>query len=169
MPPTSKRTLPARETDRIATQLERAYGGPAWHGPALSELVAGLDAASAAARPVARAHSIWEIVAHLTVWNDVPRRRLAGEPLDSVPAEVDWPPVPSPTAAAWREALAALEGAHRRLHETVLALAEARLSDPVPGTGPDVWSMLHGVVQHNLYHAGQIALLRKAAPGSPRP
>jgi uncharacterized damage-inducible protein DinB len=152
-----------KESQRIADQLDRAYRGPAWHGPSLSELLAGLDAAAAAARPLPGAHSIWEIVRHLAVWNEVPRRRIEGEPLDSLPPEEDWPAVADPTPRAWREAQEALAGAHRRLAELVLGLDEARLRDPIPGSGPTVWAMLHGVVQHNLYHAGQIALLRKAA------
>jgi len=59
----------------FADQLERAFRGGAWHGPAVAEALAGVDAARAAARPLAGAHSIWEIVRHLTVWYDAPRRR----------------------------------------------------------------------------------------------
>jgi len=155
------------QIEGFADQLERAFRGGAWHGPAVAEALAGVDAAAAAARPLAGAHTIWEIVQHLTVWNEVPRRRLAGERLQSLPAERDWPPVEDVSAAAWRSALAALEGSHAALHARVLELADGQLDDPVAGSDPTVRGMLLGVLQHNAYHAGQIALLCKASGGRP--
>jgi uncharacterized damage-inducible protein DinB len=157
------------ETRRIADQLERSYAGPAWHGPSISELLAGLDAVAAAARPLSAAHTIWELVRHITVWIDVPRRRIEGESIDDPPAEVDWPTITDSSPAAWRTALAELASAHQRLHDTILGLDEERLADPTSGSGPTVWHMLHGVVQHNVYHAGQIGLLKKALAAAARP
>src|SRR3954447_12774465 len=150
----------------LADQLERAFRGGAWHGPAVGETLAGVDAATAAARPLLGAHSIWEIVHHLTVWNDVPRRRLDGEGLQNLPAKRDWPPVVDGSAGAWQAALMALEDAHVALRARVLDLADAQLDDPVTGSDPTVRGMLFGVLQHNAYHAGQIALLRKGAGGA---
>src|ERR1700749_3311767 len=100
------------QIESLADQLERSFRGGAWHGPAVAEALVGVDAAAAAARPLDGAHSIWEIVHHLTVWNEVPRRRLAGEGLENLAAERDWPPVPDVSAAAWQAALAALEAAY---------------------------------------------------------
>jgi uncharacterized damage-inducible protein DinB len=153
--------------EKLADQLERSFRGGAWHGQALGEALAGVDAPTAAARPVAAAHSIWEIVHHLTVWYEVPRRRLDGERLQDLPPERDWPPVGDTSAGAWKSALAALAGAHAALHARVLALADGQLEDPVAGSDPTVRGMLLGILQHNAYHAGQIVLLRKAA--GPRP
>ena len=154
-------------TESLADQLERAFRGGAWHGPAVAEALAGVDAATAAARPLAGGHSIWEIVHHLTVWNEVPRRRLDGEGLQNLSAEGDWPPVRDVSAGAWQAALTALEDAHAALHARVLDLADAQLDDPVTGSDPTVRGMLFGVLQHNAYHAGQITLLRKAPGGTP--
>jgi uncharacterized damage-inducible protein DinB len=148
---------------RFADQLERSFRGGAWHGLAVTEALAGVEAATAAARPVAAAHSIWEIVHHLTVWNEAPRRRLDGESLQDLPAAQDWPAVGEVSPDAWRAAQAALAGAHAALHERVLSLADSQLEDPVAGSDPTVQGMLLGVLQHNAYHAGQIVLLRKAA------
>src|SRR5436305_3977369 len=145
------------QTQSFADQLERAFRGGAWHGPAVAEALAGIDAAAAAARPLAGAHSIWEIVHHLTVWNEVPRRRLDGERLENLPAERDWPPVVDVSADAWRAALAALEDSHAALHARVLDLAEGQLEDPVAGSDATVRGMLFGVVPHNAYHGGQMA------------
>jgi uncharacterized damage-inducible protein DinB len=152
------------QTEYLADQLERAFRGGAWHGPAVAEALTGIEAAAAAARPLAGAHSIWEIVHHLTMWNEVPRRRIDGERLENLPAERDWPPVADASAGAWRSALAALEDSHAALHARVLELADAQLDDPVAGSDATVRGMLLGVLQHNAYHAGQIALLCKA-PG----
>jgi uncharacterized damage-inducible protein DinB len=155
------------QVESLADQLERAFRGGAWHGPAVAEALAGVEEATAAARPLPGAHSIWEIVHHLTVWNDVPRRRLDGEGLQNLPAERDWPSVADVSAGAWQAALTALEDAHAALHARVLDLADAQLDDPVTRSDPTVRGMLFGVLQHNAYHAGQITLLRKAPGGRP--
>ena len=150
------------EIERIADQLRRAYEGKAWHGPAVREILAGATAAQAARRPLPDAHSIWELVVHIGVWEAFVRRRLEGEIITDVPPEQDWPPVTDTSEAAWTRALAQLEEGHLRLRKVIAALPESRLSDTVQGMGYSVYFMLHGVVQHGLYHAGQIALLKKA-------
>ena len=149
------------ESKRIADQLHRAYQGEAWHGPALRELLAGVTASKAAARPLAGAYSIWEIVLHITAWKKAVHRRLKGEAVELAPHE-DWPPTGKTGAAAWRKTLKALEQAHRELRKAVARLPESRLKQIVPGRKHTVYFMLHGLVQHDLYHAGQIALLKKA-------
>lgn len=157
---------PMSQAQSFADQLERAFRGGAWHGPAVSEALAGVDAAAAAARPVPGGHTIWETVHHLTTWNEVPRRRLDGERLENLPESSDWPPVRDASAAAWQAALDALEEAHRALHARVLDLADDQLDAPVAGSDPTVRGMLLGVLQHNAYHAGQIVLLRRALEGA---
>ena len=153
------------QIEALADQLERSFRGGAWHGPAVAETLDGLDETAAAARPLPGAHSIWEIVQHLTTWNEVPRRRLDGERLQNLPEGRDWPPVKD--ASAWRAGLAALEQAHEALHARVRELADGQLDDPVAGSDSTVRGMLLGVLQHNAYHAGQIALLRKAVEKLP--
>src|SRR5262249_46435846 len=121
----------------------------------------------AARRPIPGGHTIWEIVRHLTVWNEVPRRRIDGEPLQDLPAERDWPPAFIETTEmsepAWRTALADLEASHAPLHARVRDLSDAQLDDPVAGSDPTLRGMLLGILQHNAYHAGQIALLKKGS------
>lgn len=155
------------QVEILADQLERSFRGGAWHGPAVAETLAGVDESTAAARSILGAHSIWEIVHHLTVWNDVPRRRIDGERLQNLGADRDWPPVNDVSATAWQAALTALENAHAALHTRILDLTDAQLDDPVTGSDPTVRGMLFGVLQHNVYHAGQITLLRKAPGGTP--
>ncbi|HVP14783.1 MAG TPA: DinB family protein [Terriglobales bacterium] len=148
-----------RERERIREQLELAWAGPAWHGPSVSEVLAGVDAASAAARPLGGRHSIWEIVLHLTTWMETARQLAAGGRREPGPEE-DWPPVGAMDAAAWRKALDRLETAHRALLDLLATLDEQQLDAPAGGKGYSVGFLLHGVVQHDAYHAGQIALLR---------
>ena len=150
------------EVERIADQLKRAYEGKAWHGPAVREVLAGVTAEKAARRPLVNAHNIWELVVHIGVWEAFARRRLEGEVITDVPPEQDWPPVTATDEAAWKKTLAQLEDGHMKLRRAIAALPEARLSETVQGMGYSVYFMLHGVVQHDLYHAGQIALLKKA-------
>lgn len=150
------------EVERIVDQLRRAFEGDAWHGPSLKDLLVDVSAARAAARPISGAHSIAEIVAHITVWTDVVRRRLEGEWIASLPPEEDWPGA-GPDEAAWAEARGRLEDGERRLAEAVARVSEATLPEKTPEKDFSVYVMLHGAVQHALYHAGQIALLKRAA------
>jgi uncharacterized damage-inducible protein DinB len=147
------------EVERIADQLQRAFEGDAWHGPSLGALLGDVDGAAAAARPVPGAHSIAEIVAHVTVWTDVVRRRLEGEAIGSLPPDQDWPA----PAADWSEARRQLGDAQRRLGQAIARAGDERLSQRTPEKEYSVYVMLHGAVQHALYHAGQIALLKRAA------
>jgi uncharacterized damage-inducible protein DinB len=149
-------------TPQIADQLHRAYHGKAWHGPALREILAGVTIARAARRPIAGAHTIWEIVLHISQWENVVRRRLASERIVSLPAKEDWPPVGATTPAAWRKALLDLRRSNSALVEAIRRFPARRLNEMVPGRKHTFAHMLHGVVQHDLYHAGQIALLKKA-------
>ncbi len=150
------------EAQRIAEELRQAFEGPAWHGPAVRALLADVSAEKAAARPLANTHSIWEIALHIAAWEDVVRRRLAGEVIVDVADDQDWPPVRDPDAEAWQRTQRHLEQTNRALREAIAKFDDARLVDRVPGKDHSVYVMLHGLIHHDLYHAGQIALLRKA-------
>lgn len=152
------------EINRIEDQLKRAFEGEAWHGPSLSEVMNGVTHAQAAARPLPGAHSIWEIVLHITTWESVGRRRVAGEVVE-VSSEEDWPAVREIGEREWRESLKALEAGHQELRRAISGLSDADLRKKVAGTEYSVYFLLHGVIQHDLYHAGQIAILRRS--GSP--
>lgn len=144
----------------LADQLRRAHQGEAWHGPSLRETLAGVDAAMASARPVAEAHTIWELVQHVAAWVPVVGRRLDGESVE-LPAAEDWPATGAASEAAWQNTLAALDQETRQLQDKISKLPEEALRKGVPGSNYSVRFMLEGVIQHHLYHAGQIALLKK--------
>jgi uncharacterized damage-inducible protein DinB len=151
----------ASEAIRIADQLRRAFEGDAWHGPALIELLEDVDAAAAAAKPLPKVHSIWELVLHVAVWDGAASRRLGGQKCQPTRL-ANFPLVSRPTGVAWRKTIADAKRTHDALIKTVAALPDSRLGERVPGKRYNFYHLLHGVVQHELYHAGQIAILRKA-------
>lgn len=153
------------EVDRIRDQFRRAFDGEAWHGPAVLALLEGVTAAQAAAHPIPGAHSIWELTLHIAAWEEACRRRLQGDPAQ-LSEEEDWRPVYDTSEQAWENAKRYLVDTHRALLEAIAQLDEARLNEPiiVNASTPysTVYVTLHGGVQHDLYHAGQIAVLKKA-------
>ena len=150
------------EAARIADQLRRAFNADAWHGDSVFEILEGVTATQAAARPIAGAHSIWELVLHIAAWDSVVLRRLGGVAVTLSDAE-NFPLVTDTSEAAWDAALAQMRRIHEWIVAAVAALPDSRLYEVVPGKPAhyDFYYMLHGVVQHELYHAGQIALLKK--------
>ena len=150
------------EIERILDQLQRAYEGSAWHGPSVREVLAGVTAVQAHARPLGNAHSIWELVQHIAVWEDVGRRRLTGDRAQiAISSPEDWPPPEDTSEAAWEQAKTALDRGHQALVEAIARTPESRLDEPIFEGMSTVYVTLHGVIQHDLYHAGQIAMLKK--------
>ena len=150
------------EISRISQQLKLAYEGEAWHGPAVLEILCGVDAHAAAARPIPNAHTIWELTLHISGWEDVIRRRLGGEACTLGDAD-NFPDVKDKSEAAWNKTVEALKLTNQELLNAMNRLPDSRLTDRVPGKNYDVYTMLHGAVQHALYHAGQIAILKRAS------
>jgi uncharacterized damage-inducible protein DinB len=150
------------EVERILDQMDRSFAGDAWHGPPLKPLLDGMTAEDAAQHPIRGAHSIWELVHHLTTWNTVVREELSGTSAQVTP-ELDWPPVWEATDIQWQRAVQNLVDARSRLRQAVEELRDDQLDErPSKRTSNSRYVMLHGIVQHDLYHAGQIALLKKA-------
>ncbi len=151
----------------IADQIERAFAGEPWHGPGTASLLAGVTAGHASQRVVESGHTIWEIVAHMTNWHDEVRERLDGK-APSLPRDGDWPEPAATSAEAWAEARRRLESSVRQLAEAVRQLDPDELratvghehSQPL-GTGVTCLEMLLGVLQHDAYHSGQIAILAR--------
>ncbi len=148
------------ERDRILDQLTKAFEGEAWHGPSVLEVLAGVTYQRALKKPIPGAHSIWELVLHITTWEDVVRRRLLGESPD-ITSKENWPPVKDKTKAAWERALSALRAGHMKLRETAAGVRDEQLDASPTGKYSTRYQLLHGVIQHDLYHAGQIAVLKK--------
>ena len=149
------------EVERILDQCRRAFEGNAWHGPALLELLSEVKSEDAAAHPIAAVHSIWEIVLHIAAWKNACKRRLEGDRAQLTDTE-DWPIVKQTTSEKWQDAKDNLLKNHQQLLEAISRLDERRLDTPVIEGMSSVYITLQGVVQHDLYHAGQIAILKRA-------
>ena len=144
--------------DLIRARLELGFRGPAWHGPSLLEALEGLDAVAAGARPLSGAHSIAEVAAHAAAWKRIAADRARGEDWRDVPSAEDWP-----RPASWEAVRSGLERAHADLLEAVGSLGERELSRSLGDTS--LAETLLGVAQHDVYHAGQVALLRRGLSG----
>jgi len=149
------------EVKRIEDQLKRAYAGPAWHGPSVREVLASMTPEIAMRRPIANAHTIWEITLHILAWQRAVLTRTKGTPVE-LTTEEDWPPAGASDTAAWNQLLEQLEESHRQLLAMLSGLTDLELDEIVPGEPYTIYFMLHGLIQHNLFHAGQIAALKKA-------
>jgi uncharacterized damage-inducible protein DinB len=154
--------------DRLIDQLERAFDGDPWYGSSMTAVLEGVDARQAAARPIPGAHTIWELVLHTTGWKREVLNRFRGQPAGA-PPEGDWPPMPDPTPDNWAAVLDRLRAAHMELVAQVGRASDADLDRPVRdernpslGSGLTQWQTLQGVLQHDIYHLGQIAILKRA-------
>jgi uncharacterized damage-inducible protein DinB len=153
------------EVDRIRDQFRRAFEGEAWHGPSVLALLEGVTAQQAAAHPIPGAHSIWQLTLHIAAWERACLRRLNGDPAQLTDAE-DWQPVDDTSEAAWEQTKQQLIDTHRELLDAIANVDDSRLNEPIISDAntpySSVYVTLHGGVQHDLYHAGQIAMLKKA-------
>jgi uncharacterized damage-inducible protein DinB len=150
------------ETGRIIDLMERTYDGEAWHGPSLREVLKDVTATQAARKPAGGGHSIWELVEHIAQWEGVTLRRLKGEPVEfDLNTEGDWPPVTDFSETAWEQALARLDKNHRALREGIIEAGDAKLMEKAPNRNFTHYVALHGVIHHEVYHSGQIAILKR--------
>jgi uncharacterized damage-inducible protein DinB len=153
--------------ERLIRQLHHTYHGPSWHGPTLKELLADVSAKQAANKGIRNAHSIWEIVLHIAGWTEEVTRRLQGGEAGD-PADGDWPAVADVSDAAWQDARRRLREAHQALLVVFAGVPPLELRAPVrdfrnspDGRGRTVAETISGLIQHDVYHAGQIAILKK--------
>jgi uncharacterized damage-inducible protein DinB len=156
-------TMPL-DVDILADQIRRAFWGESWHGPSVREVLAGVSAEDAAAHPIAGAHSIWEIVLHMTGGYVLVLRRVRGEDVQLSPEE-EWPPVRESSSEAWRKSQRALDELNQQLQSAVRAFPTERLSEQL-GSEYTAYAQFCGTPQHDLYHAGQIVILKKALSAS---
>lgn len=153
-----------QEIALLLAQLDEGYDRRAWHGPNLRGAIRGLSLETAAWRPGKGRHSIWELVVHCAYWKYTVRRRLTGEPRGSFPLKGSNFFTRSsvrPEAALWRSDLALLADQHRLLCAAVARFPARRLAGFPPGSKMTCRAMIFGVAAHDIYHAGQIQLLKR--------
>lgn len=155
------------EIKRVTALIQDAYDGDAWYGPSLKMALRDVSAEIAAARVIPGVHSIWEIILHITGWITAVRIRLKSNNID-LPQGGDWPVVDDITRSAWEASLAQLEQEHHLLINTIRRIPEKELSGLLgeervreTGGGVSIYTALHGLLHHNIYHTGQISLMKK--------
>ena len=135
--------------------------GSAWHGDAIWKILDGISAERAASRPIANAHSIWEIVGHMAFWEGVAAKRLAGARA-GLEEEGNFPAAPEVSEANWQKTLDEFRASNQAFREALQKLSPARLDEKSAAGKRSFYDEAHGLIEHNVYHAGQIALLAKA-------
>lgn len=158
--------MPNGEIKILLDNLDQAYDHKAWHGTNLRGSLRGLSAEIAAWRPAPNRHNIWEIVVHTAYWKYAVYRRLTGERRGSFPLKgSNWFKRPQElSAAAWQAEVALLATMHKNLRAAIAKL-HARALQQIPANSKySNLAMIAGIAAHDLYHAGQIQLLKRLAP-----
>lgn len=147
------------EIARLQQLLQQTYDGNCFHGDSIAQIFSSVDVGGATWKPAGAAHSIWQIVQHMTAWQNVIRERLTSPTLVTLNDEQNYPAVPEATLEHWSATLDGFREALYALLEAIGKFPEEKLEKPVPGRGYSYDMLLHGAIHHNLYHAGQISLL----------
>ena len=150
-------------SERIADRFHEALLHDPWHGDSVRKILGGISAEQAAAHPIPDAHSVWEIVHHMTAWIRITEATLGGAamPQNVINTEIDWPPVSNGSEEGWVGATDDLYYATERLVEAMRGFPDKRLMETVPGREYKFVELLHGITEHSIYHSGQIAMLKK--------
>jgi uncharacterized damage-inducible protein DinB len=156
----SRKESDMSEKANMIDNLKKLQEGDAFHGPSTRDILKDVTAQKAAARPIPGFHTIWELILHIAAWEEAFARRLQDSATEE-PDEGDFPPVKETSADAWAQAVRYLETSHEHLLKTIDQLSDAKLQDTVVGKNYSIRFMILGIIQHHVYHAGQIALLKR--------
>jgi len=147
------------EAKLLYDQIETTFRGKSWHGPNMIQVLEGVSVDKARLRPLSERHSIWELVNHMNYWMLAALKGLNGEEVPKPVSVEDWPPI-GETAEEWRASVAELERTVNAILNALMGFSANRLEENVSGRDYNYRILLHGVLHHNLYHMGQIAVLR---------
>ena len=153
--------------DQLLLIIDQAYNRRSWHGTNLRGSIRGVTPEQAAWRPGRNRHNIWEIVVHAAYWKYVVRRRLTGEHRGSFPLTgSNWFRRPEQVSkASWQADIRLLDQAHSTMRDAVAALSMKELHRTRAGSTNSNFSLISGIAAHDLYHAGQIQLLKRLFEG----
>ncbi|MGA2687178.1 MAG: DinB family protein [Candidatus Korobacteraceae bacterium] len=147
-------------TKRILNHYDGVLNGDAWHGDAVWPVLDNISAEEAAARPIPSAHTIWEIVMHMAFWENVAAQRLAGLRSGLV-EELNFPPMPAATEENWRKTLDQLRDSNRVVRQALAKLDANKLDELTAAGKRTFYGEAHGILEHHVYHLGQVVLLKK--------
>jgi uncharacterized damage-inducible protein DinB len=154
--------MPATETEVLLHALDHAYDATSWHGPNLRGAVRGLSHVEAAKRPAKGRHNVWELAVHCAYWKYTVRRRLLGEKRGSFPLEgSNWFRREAKDGAArWKADIALLDEMHASLRQAVEQFPASHWKQRIKGSRWTYRDTVAGVAAHDLYHAGQMRLVK---------
>lgn len=147
------------EVKFVMDQLRTTFSGDSWHGPSVMKTLEGVAAEQASARPLGERHTIWELADHTTFWLEEAHKALKAKEISRPEKVMDWPRMGS-SEEQWKESVRRLEAAVNMILDELAGWNTKDLEKTVGGASYSYRQMLHGVVHHNLYHAGQIAILK---------
>jgi uncharacterized damage-inducible protein DinB len=147
------------EVKLLYDQIETTFRGRSWHGPHMIQVLEGVTIDKARLRPLSHRHSIWELVNHMNYWMIIALKGLNGEDVPNPKGVEDWPPIGA-NEEEWRASVADLERTVNALLNVLMDFSATKLEEKVPGKAYNYRTLLHGVLHHNLYHMGQIAVFR---------
>jgi uncharacterized damage-inducible protein DinB len=157
----------------LVHRLKDTWHGTPWYGTPSDQILEGITAAEASRQLTPGTHTIWQLVLHMTAWTETTAQRVRGIG-SKAPDRGDWPAVTDTSDAAWRAALADLAAARKALlaevhdtHEEDIQLHVKQHDPPFKDTGMSRAGTVYGLIEHDIYHLGQIALLKKALRASP--
>jgi uncharacterized damage-inducible protein DinB len=150
------------EAERIRNLLKSTYDGHPWHGSSLKSILSNITPQQANARVLSECHTIWELVLHITAWRNFAWNKLTGNSsFDINSPEQDWPLVNHIDTNSWLAAQQNLEQSQQSLVQELKSINDEKLYEVVSGRNYSFYVLLHGIIQHDLYHAGQISMLKK--------
>lgn len=161
---TQSRTDIDKEARRLFSLFKSIEVGEPWHGPALKDILQGISAEQAASRPIPNGHNIWELVLHMMSWRDYAWRKLNGEDDYHLDEESrnNWPPVTDTSEESWNRLISLFDQMSQLLYNSLREITDSKLKTIVPGKDYSFYFLLNGLIQHDIYHSGQISLLKKA-------
>lgn len=151
---------------RILNHYDGVLSGEPWHGDAIWQVLDGISPQQAAARPIPDFHTIWELVMHMSFWEAVAAKRLSGQKAGLI-EELNFPAMPAPTEENWRKTLDEFRTGNRAFREALSELDAAKVDELTAARKRTFYGEAHGILEHHIYHIGQIAMLKKITAKSP--
>jgi uncharacterized damage-inducible protein DinB len=149
------------EIEQLVQRYDQTMSGDAWYGYPVWKILEGIDASCAAALLVPGTHNIWQLVMHMEFWERIAVRRFSGPARPEEDDAGNFPATPAPNEAEWQKTLESFRVSNNEFRQTISALDSSSLDKNTPGGQHSFRYELVGVIEHHIYHAGQIALLKK--------
>jgi len=152
-----------KQVERLNKMFRAAAHGETWHGQSILQIFENISATTAAAHPIDGSHCIWDYLLHIINWRAFAVKALLEDKpyIIELNTDKDWTPISDFSEEAWEKAIALYKKSTDDLSNAILNIDDDKLDEIVVGHDYTFYTLLHGVIQHDIYHSGQIVLLRK--------